>query len=73
MVSVMETTFNEISSMRILFIETLSNQFLAMTGCGVYVYLNPVAINGLFNQYMSDSLPIDIFARQCVKNVKRGA
>lgn len=71
----METAFNEINQLgytRTMFIEALSQQFIAMTGCGVYVYLNPVTINGLFNQYLSDTRPIDTFARQCVKNAKRG-
>ncbi|CAD6878800.1 hypothetical protein [Methylomonas albis] len=68
----MNTSSSEItqlSSTRTLFVETLSQQFIALTGCGVYVYLNPVDINGLFNQYLSDTLSIDTFARQCVKNV----
>lgn len=68
----MNTSRNEItqlSSTRTLFVETLSQQFIALTGCGVYVYLNPVDINGLFNKYLSDTLSIDTFARQCVKNV----
>ncbi|MBD9361063.1 hypothetical protein RO575_22260 [Methylomonas sp. MO1] len=68
----MKTSSNEItqlSNTRTLFVETLSQQFIALTGCGVYVYLNPVDINGLFNQYLSDTLSINTFARQCVKNV----
>jgi len=71
-VDVMKTSSNEISQLsntRTLFVETLSQQFIALTGCGVYVYLNPVDINGLFNQYLSDTLSINTFARQCVKNV----
>jgi len=71
-VSVMETSFNEVKQLgyaRTLFIETLSQQFIAMTGCGVYVYLNPVDLNGLFNQFLTDSISVDTFARQCVKNV----
>jgi len=68
----MKTSSNEItklSNTRTLFVETLSQQFIALTGCGVYVYLNPVDISGLFNQYLSDTLSINTFARQCVKNV----
>lgn len=65
-------TVNEIKQLsytRTMFIETLSHRFIAMTGCGVYAYLNPVDVNGLFNRYMSDNLSIDSFARQCVKSV----
>jgi len=68
----MKTSSNEItqlSNTRTLFVETLSQQFIALTGCGVYVYRNPVDISGLFNQYLSDTLSINTFARQCVKNV----
>lgn len=71
-VSVMKTTTKEIrelSTNRTIFIETLSYQFLAATGCGVYVYLTPVDVNGLFNQFSSGNLPIKIFVRQCVKSI----
>lgn len=59
---------NEISTLRIVFIESLSRQFIAITGCGIYVYLTPVTVNELFNHYMNSNLPINVFARQCVKN-----
>jgi len=60
---------NEINNLRIIFIETVSRQFVAITGCGIYVYLNPVAINELFNRYLDSSVSINTFARQCVKKV----
>ncbi|ANE54721.1 MULTISPECIES: hypothetical protein [Methylomonas] len=60
---------NEINNLRIVFIETLSRQFIAITGCGIYAYLNPVTINELFNQYMASNVPINAYARQCVRNV----
>jgi hypothetical protein len=68
----METTITEtsgINSSRTQFIEALSHQFISLTGCGIYVYLNPIDINSLFNQYINDSMPLRAFARQCVKNV----
>ncbi|MDD1622986.1 MAG: hypothetical protein LUQ11_16030 [Methylococcaceae bacterium] len=68
----MKTKYNEIRELnneRNAFFETLSQQFIAVTGCGVYVYLSPVDINGLFNQFMDGNMPIKIFVRQCVKNV----
>ncbi len=68
----MKTSYNEIRELnneRTAFFETLSQQFIAVTGCGVYVYLNPVDINGLFNQFIDGNMPIQIFVRQCVKNV----
>ncbi len=59
----------ELGYARTMFIENLSHQFIAVTGCGVYAYLDPVDVNGLFNNYVSDALPIDAFIRQCVKDV----
>lgn len=70
-VSAMKTTykgFKQLDNERLAFFETLSQQFIAVTGCGVYVYLNPVDINGLFDQFMTGNMPIQIFVRQCVKN-----
>lgn len=64
--------FNDIRELhlsRFTFIETLSGEFVAMTGYGVYVYLNPVDIDQLFNRYLAHGMPIRDFARQCVKNV----
>ncbi|WP_445371226.1 hypothetical protein ACH518_19005 [Methylomonas sp. HW2-6] len=60
---------NEINNLRIVFIETLSRQFIAITGCGIYAFLNPVKINELFNHYLDSNVPINAYARQCVRNV----
>ncbi len=68
----MQTTYNEMCELdneRAAFFETLSQQFIAVTGCSVYVYLSPVDINGLFNQFIDGNMPIQLFVRQCVKNV----
>ncbi|QPK64308.1 hypothetical protein IVG45_04895 [Methylomonas sp. LL1] len=65
-------TFSEINDMyveRFAFIEMLSREFVAMTGCGVYVYLNPLDVDQLFNNYQNLRMPIRAFARQCIKNV----
>lgn len=60
---------NEINHLRIVFIETLSRQFIAVTGCGIYAFLNPMTINELFNHFLSSNLPINAFAKQCVRDV----
>lgn len=65
-------TNNEIDSMyseRFAFIETLSREFVAMTGCGVYVFLSPLDINQLFDKFLSVDLSIRMFARQCIRNL----
>ncbi len=59
----------ELNNERTAFCETLNQQFIAVTGCGVYVYLNPVVINGLFEQFINCDTPIQIFVRKCVKSV----
>lgn len=67
----METN-NEMDSMyseRFVFIETLSREFVAMTGYGVYVFLSPLDIDQLFTQFLSVDLSIRMFARQCVRNL----
>jgi hypothetical protein len=63
---------NEINSMyieRLTFIETLSREFVDMTGYGVYVFLNPLDIDQLFDKYLNLDIPIRTFARQCIKNL----
>ena len=55
---------------RFAFIETLSREFIAMTGCGIYAYLNPVDVDQLFNSYRNlADMPIRTFARRCIRNV----
>jgi len=53
---------------RLEFIELLSGEFTARTGVGVYVYLTPVDINGLFKIYLSRSQTITIFIKQYVRS-----
>ena len=52
---------------RFAFIETLSSEFLFRTGYGVYVFLDPVDVELLFEAYCGGDAPILAFARQCVK------
>lgn len=61
-------TIESTVSDRFAFIETLSGEFLSRTGCGVYVFLNPVAIEQLFETFSRGDTPILAFARQCVRN-----
>lgn len=60
---------NEIHIERFAFIETLSREFIAKTGCGIYVYLSPLDIDELFNHYLNLGMPMRVFARQCIKNI----
>ena len=58
----------EIHLVRSTFIETLSDEFISTTGYGAYAYLNPLAIDKLFKQYLNHSTSIRDFVRNCVKN-----
>lgn len=57
------------SPARSAFIETLSAEFTAQTGVGVYVYLTPVDINQLFKDYLKHHEPIQIFIKKQVKSI----
>jgi hypothetical protein len=72
-VAAMETFHNiqELHIIRFTFLETLSGEFIAMTGYGIYVYLTPVDIDQLFNHFLNHDTPIRKFARQCVKDTLR--
>lgn len=50
------------------FLDALSGEFIARTGCGVYVYLNPVDIYRMFNDYQSHSTPVRDYVKQVVKS-----
>lgn len=52
---------------RFVFIETLSAESIAKTGCGIYVFLTPLEIEELYMAYQNLSAPIKDYARQCVK------
>lgn len=51
------------------FIEAMSLEFVLRTGCGIYVYLNPVDINDLFTHFQNQGVSVRAFARQIIKNV----
>ena len=59
---------NQLGVQRFAFIEALSNEFVAMTGYGVYVYLDPTEIERLFNNYQKLRMPVSAFVRQCVEH-----
>ena len=57
------------SESRSAFIETLSAEFIAQTGVGVYVYLTPIAINRLFKDYLQHRESVRAFTKRYVKTV----
>lgn len=51
------------------FVDALSGEFIARTGCGVYVYLNPADVYRLFHEFQSNAAPIRAYVRQVVKAI----
>lgn len=51
------------------FFDALSAEFIARTGCGAYVYLNPVVIQDLFKDYLRESLSVREYVKHGVKMV----
>jgi hypothetical protein len=57
------------SQARSAFIESLSAEFIARTGVGVYVYLTPIAINQLFTECLKHRESIRVFIKNYVRTV----
>ncbi|NJA08395.1 hypothetical protein ACQE3E_02335 [Methylomonas sp. MED-D] len=51
------------------FMDNLSGEFIAQTGYGAYVYLNPVDIERLFQDYRQQNMPIRNLVRRLLKNL----
>ena len=49
------------------FLDALSGEFIARTGCGAYVYLNPVDIYRMFNEFQNRGTPVRDYVKQEVK------
>jgi len=58
---------NEINTVRAIFIETLSGEFLLRTGVGAYAFLAPTDINQLFKEYLHQPQTLKIFSKLCVR------
>lgn len=65
------TQSNDISVARLAFIETLSDEFTASNGYGVYAFLSPPDINHLFTQYLKHGNSLREFARTYVRKCLR--
>jgi hypothetical protein len=59
--------FNYLYETRLLFLEALSDEFVATAGRESLVYLNPITINDLFHQCMSNHQSFQEFGSQCAK------
>jgi hypothetical protein len=68
-VSVMKTLFQEETKLLPeAFLETLSGEFIARSGYGAYVYLNPFDIHQMFKEYLNHPAPVREFVKQCVNS-----
>ncbi len=50
------------------FLDALSGEFIARTGCGAYVYLNPFDIYQMFKDYLNHPAPVREFVKQRVNS-----
>jgi hypothetical protein len=66
-VAAMDTS--DLYQARFVFIEAMSIEFVLRTGCGIYVYFNPVDVEDLFINYRNQGLSIKAFANQIIRNV----
>ena len=65
----MKTSFQEETKVvHAAFLDALSGEFIAKTGCGPYVYLNPVDIQQMFKDYLKHSLSVRDYVKRCVKH-----
>ncbi|MGY6274883.1 hypothetical protein [Methylomonas sp. MgM2] len=60
---------NEIKVVHAAFFDALSAEFIARTGRGAYVYLNPVDIQHMFKDYLKHSVPVRDYVKASVKMV----
>lgn len=51
-----------------IFIETLSDEFTARTGFGVYAHITPVDVGQAYQQYQQRNAPMRLFARDYVRS-----
>lgn len=51
------------------FLDALSGEFLARTGCGPYVFLNPFDIQLLFKDYLKAGLSLREYVKTSVKHL----
>ncbi|MGR8930816.1 MAG: hypothetical protein ACU836_09260 [Gammaproteobacteria bacterium] len=64
----MKTTYIEETKVaHAAFLDALSGEFLARTGYGPYVYLDPADIHRLFKDYLKHRQSVREFVKQSVK------
>jgi len=59
---------NQLSMERIKFIDLLNEEFLSNTGYGAYAYLSTFETVNLFEQFVKQSKPAQLFIKSFVKN-----
>ena len=50
------------------FFDALTSEFIARTGCGAYVFLNPFDVHLLFKDYLKHNMPIREYVKQSVNS-----
>lgn len=62
---------NKQATKRMNFIDMLNEEFLSNTGYGVYAHLSTVEGVNLFDQFIKQSSPAQLFIKSFVKNYNR--
>lgn len=55
------------------FVDALSGEFIARTGCGVYVHLDPMDVYSMFNEFQGHEASIRDYVCQVVKSFTAGS
>lgn len=64
----MKTSYQEeVKVVHDAFLDALSGEFIAKTGCGPYVYLNPFDIRQLFKDYLKQRLTVREYVKKSVR------
>ncbi len=50
------------------FIELVTSQFVSKTGVGIYVFLSPIEIHKIYNNYINSNVNIIEFTKDIIKN-----
>ena len=59
---------NTMDSSWTMFVEILSDEFIAKTGFGVYAHITPVDLNQAYRQYLQRKASIRLFVREYVQS-----
>jgi len=65
----MKTSIHKLNSpvVHAAFLDALSGEFIARTGCGAYVHMDPGEILGMFLDYQRHPMPVRDYVKKAVR------